>query len=199
MVMMSLSTQFPTLKNCRAHEVCGPGALPFALAMAARVAGAVMFVDALHERDQIYPFGAGRFVDMARVLSVRGTSQDDILWIAEEALRSGCVPVVIAHITKEISLTAGRRLQLAAEVGKSLGLFIVPEGMGSNAAETRWYCQAVRAQATAQLDSTLFQWTCNKNKTGTTGSWMVRWNETTRHIDCLSKAGDRSLSQAAAS
>lgn len=189
------------LKNRRVHEVCGPSAMTFALAMAAKATGAVMVVESLHSSDRLYPPGAGHFLDVSRLLVAQGSSPSELLWIAEEALRSGCVPVVIARVTEEISLTAGRRLQLAAEAGKSLGIFILPEGMGSNAAETRWRCMPLaRENSTGieQSDSTLFQWSCIKNKAGTNGSWVVRWNESTRDIDCLSQAGDRPVYEATA-
>lgn len=191
----------PVLKNCRAHEVCGPAALSFALAMAAQAKGPVMFVDFLRSPDRIHPLGAGGFMDMSRMLVAYGASQTELLWISEEALRSGCTPVVIARITGKINLTEGRRLQLAAEAGKSLGIFILPEGMGSNAAETRWHCIPITSENSggdAQSDSTLFQWSCIKNKAGTKRSWIIGWNETARHIDCLSQTGDRPLYEAAA-
>ena len=36
------------------------------------------------------------------------------------------------------TLKAGRRLQLAAGQGRATGIMIIPQGMGSNAAQTRW-------------------------------------------------------------
>ncbi|MCB1518827.1 MAG: hypothetical protein KDJ19_14585 [Hyphomicrobiaceae bacterium] len=187
---------FP-LRNRRAHEVTGPGAIAFALALAAGMQGPIMWVVHQHQTGQLHPGGVGRFIDPARLIVSRGASGLDLLWIAEEALRSGAVPLVVAQLGSDVDLTAGRRLQLAAEAGRALGLFILPEGLGSNAAETRWHC-IPRMARPEHLDSTLFEWVCIKNKSGTNGSWMTRWNDAAHHIDCLSETGDRPLSAAAA-
>jgi len=195
---MHFPDQIPKLKNRRVHEVCGPAAVPYALMMASRAAGTIMFIDAAHSAERLHPAGAGCFVDISRLLVARGKSQADILWIAEEALRSRCVPVVIARLPESVDLTAGRRLQLAAEAGRSLGLFLIRDGEGSNTAETRWHCTQVNTAPDRPLDSTLFQWTCIKNKTGTTGTWTVHWNAETHHINCLAPTGGGSLSQTAA-
>ena len=192
----------PPLIEGRVHEVCGPAAIPFCLISASQKKGPVIFVDSLKSNEYIYPNGAGCFMDMARLVLVHGASSKEILWITEEALRSGCVPVVISRATGTLSLTAGRRLQLAAEAGQSLGLLIIQEGAGSNAAQTRWHCSPVASSNNrpvdrrAGSDSTLFHFSCKKNKTGTLGSWMVRWNAAARDIDCLSKSAGRHISQA---
>ena len=91
--------------------------------------------------------------------------------------------VVVTQLTKPVDLTAGRRLQLAAEAGKTLGVFLIPEGMGSNATETRWRCLPY---FDAQ-DSTLHRWQLIKNKSGTLGGWVVRWDEQARRIIVVSK------------
>ncbi|MCB9993028.1 MAG: hypothetical protein H6873_05150 [Hyphomicrobiaceae bacterium] len=186
---------FP-LRNRRAHEVTGPGAVAFALALAAGMEGPVMWIVHQRQAERLHPGGVGRFIDPSRLIVSRGTSDLDLLWIAEEALRSGAVPLVVAQLGGDVDLTAGRRLQLAAEAGRALGLFILPEGLGSNAAETRWHCAPVMAPP-EHLDSTLFEWVCIKNKSGTNGSWTTRWNDAAHHIDCLSETGDRSLPAAA--
>ncbi len=63
------------------------------------------------------------------------TPQDDTdaLWAAEECLRSGSFGCVVAEIA-ELSLTASRRLQLAAEIGGCTGLLLRGDGgKGENA------------------------------------------------------------------
>jgi protein ImuA len=111
----------------------------------------------------------------------------DMLAVAEEALRSGSVSLVVMELSKPLGLTAGRRLQLAAEAGKSTALSIIPEGMGSNAAETRWQC----APVFDVRDSTLQHWKLIKNKSGTLGSWDVRWDAQARHINVVSEVAQR--------
>ncbi|MFV0303552.1 MAG: ImuA family protein [Paracoccus sp. (in: a-proteobacteria)] len=118
----------------------------------------------------------------------RAEGETDLLWCIEEALRSAPVGLVIAEPEKPLSLTAGRRLQLAAEAGRTTGLMLIREGAGSNATETRWACESVASPA---ADSTLHCWTLNKNKKGTCGSWIVNWNGATAAVHLVSEAGQR--------
>ena len=107
---------------------------------------------------------------------------------AEEALRSEGVGLVIAEPEKPLSLIAGRRLQLAAEAGRTTGLMLIREGQGSNAAETRWHCAP---NASERRDSTLHQWALSKNKKGTLGTWTVHWNGKTAAVHPVSATGKR--------
>jgi protein ImuA len=88
-----------------------------------------------------------------RLHLIRPANETDLLWAAEEALRSEGVGLVIAEPEKPLSLIAGRRLQLAAEAGRTTGLMLIREGQGSNAAETRWHCAP---NASERRDSTRF-------------------------------------------
>lgn len=190
--MQQFSNIYP-LRNRRAHEVTGPAATSFAFGMAARLKGPIMWIAPHSKVEKIHPTGAVKFIDPARLIVSFGNSELDLLWIAEEALRSGAVPLVVAQLGADIDLTAGRRLQLAAEAGKAMGVFLLPEGSGSNAAETRWHCTPVNSQNafSDSLDSTLFEWRCIKNKSGTNGKWVVRWNGAAHHIDLLPLTGQR--------
>ena len=95
--------------------------------------------------------------------------------------------LVIAEPQPPLSLTAGRRLQLAAEAGGTTGLMLIRDGQGSNAAETRWRCDPVAAGP----DSTLHRWSLIKNKSGTIGFWTVDWNGATAAVHLVSPAGKR--------
>lgn len=190
--MQQFADLYP-LRNRRAHEVTGPAAASFAFGMAGQLKGPVIWIMPEAKPEKINPIGATRFIDPARLIVCYGASQLDLLWMAEEALRSGAVPLVVTQLGADIDLTAGRRLQLAAEAGRAMGLFLLPEGAGSNAAETRWHCAPVNAQDSFSdsLDSTLFEWRCIKNKSGTNGNWVVRWNGAAHRIDLLSHTGER--------
>lgn len=177
---------FP-LRKRRAHEVCGPGALGFACALGANFNGPVLWISESWVADRINPDGINGFFDPHKLLLVRVADQTDMLAVAEEALRSRSVLFVVMELSKPMSLTAGRRLQLAAETGKTMALSIVPEGMGSNAAETRWYCTPLFDPE----DSTLQRWELIKNKSGTLGMWDVRWDAETRRVIVVSKAAQR--------
>ncbi len=88
--------------------------------------------------ETLYGPGLAAFgLSMPDLLVVLTNSSTDILWAAEEALREGAVGMVIAEIT-DLDLTASRRLQLAAETGRSLGLALRPATKTTTASVTRW-------------------------------------------------------------
>ncbi len=184
---------FPLRKN-RTHEVCGPGALVFACALTAHGKGPVFWVCESWKTDHINPPGFSSFFDPKRLFLARTKDQLEMLAVAEEALRSGVVPLVVLELSTPLSLLAGRRLQLAAEAGKSTGLCMIPQGMGSNSAETRWQCAPIFDQG----DSTLQRWEIIKNKTGTFAAWDVKWNAEARRIIVVSEAAQQQGSARAA-
>ena len=184
---MTATTDIPLpLRNARVHEACGPGAASFAVVAAAR-GGDVLWVREAWQTEAINPVGLSVFFDPSKLLLAQTGDQTETLAVAEEALRDGSVPLVILEITRPLNLREGRRLQLAAKAGNTTGLCLIPEGMGSNAAETRWHCTPVFDAG----DSTLMRWKIIKNKSGTLGSWHVRWNATSHRLDVVSPAGER--------
>ncbi|MDO5704905.1 MAG: hypothetical protein Q4G49_07495 [Paracoccus sp. (in: a-proteobacteria)] len=178
-------TAYPLLP-ARVHEVCGPAAIGFVLWTAQQMDADLLWVREEWCPEQLDPLGFGSF-DPARLVMVRTKAQTDTLAVAEEALRDGAVGLVVLEITAPLSLTAGRRLQLAAAAGGTTGLCLIPEGMGSNAAETRWHC----APVFDPQDSTLQLWRLIKNKSGTFGGWLVRWDAEARCVAVVSPAGER--------
>ena len=129
------------------------------------------------------PRGVGERLHLFRPMG-----ETDLLWCIEEALRAVPVSLVIAEPEKPLSLTAGRRLQLAAEAGRTTGLMLIRQEAGSNATETRWACEPLASQP---ADSTLHQWALNKNKKGTLGSWVLNWNGTSAAFHMVSEARQR--------
>ncbi|WP_037374270.1 ImuA family protein [Sediminimonas qiaohouensis] len=175
------------LAPARVHEAEGRGRQAFALLQAARHAGPLIWVLAAHAPHlpmlRGLPDGVGQ-----RLHVIRPGREIDLLWAVEEALRSPAAGLVIAEPSSPLSLTAGRRLQLAAEAGRTTGLMLIRAGQGSNAAETRWQCAPVAGE---DRDSTLHRWSLNKNKEGTTGIWTVHWNGATAAVHLVSAAGKR--------
>lgn len=184
--MSDLFDLFP-LRKGRTHEAFGPGASGFAFALGGVLGGTVLWIADSSRTEGINPAGFSLYLDPQRLLLARAGDQAEILAVAEEALRSGAVALVVMELGAPLGLTEGRRLQLAAEAGKSTGLCLLPEGMGSNAAETRWHCEPV-FDAT---DSTLQRWRSIKNKAGTLAVWDVRWDAETHRIIVVSETGKR--------
>ncbi|MDN3721626.1 hypothetical protein QW131_26800 [Roseibium salinum] len=138
---VKFSSVYPLRQN-RAHEVCGEGALVFAAIAAGQAEGMVVWVSE-RWRPVINPEGLTPYCDPGKLLVTRADSQLDVLASMETALRSRAAGMVVGELTGSIGLTEGRRLQLAAEAGHTRALIIIPEGTGSNAAETRWRCTGV--------------------------------------------------------
>jgi len=175
-------TAYP-LRPARVHEACGPSGASFALWSGAQIGGDMIWVREGWRPERLNPLGL-EGLDPARLILAQTKDQTDTLAVAEEALRDGAVPFVVLELSAPISLTAGRRLQLAAGAGRATGLCLIPEGAGSNAAETRWHCAPV---FDAQ-DSTRQRWSLIKNKSGTTGAWHVRWDPQAHRVAVVSPA-----------
>jgi protein ImuA len=154
------------LAPARVHEATGAGRLTFALALAGRLGGAVLWVQDARSRDGLYAPGMAALMDPARLVLARPTGALPVLQATEEALRSGAAPLVVAELAEAPDLTASRRLQLAAGTGGGRGLCLVPEArLRTNAAETRWRCAPVAGGGQ--------RWEIVKNKRGRLGVWEV--------------------------
>ncbi|MEK9645908.1 MAG: hypothetical protein VW547_10235, partial [Alphaproteobacteria bacterium] len=95
----------------------------------------------------LLPFG----IDPARVILVRARRDDDTLWAMEEGLRCPYLAAVVGEVG-EMSLTASRRLQLAAGESGVAALMLRPrtDRPAPSAAATRWRLGATaRSGATA--------------------------------------------------
>lgn len=131
------------LARARAHEVTGPARVVFALAAAARLSGPVLWVQPIWTPERLMGDGVAAWIDPGRLIVARGRTLVDLLWTAEEALRAGAVPLVVAELPSLPTLTATRRLHLAAEAGATRGpaplaLLLSPEPGGVPGIETRW-------------------------------------------------------------
>lgn len=185
-----LSDAFP-LRSARVHEICGVGAMSFA-AMAAQ--GRCLWIRESWLSDTLTPQGLMTFLDPSQLLLAHAKDQIDALAVAEEALKDGALPFVVIEVTRPLNLREGRRLQLAAKEGKATGLCLIPEGMGSNAAETRWKVTPIfdvpNHNPTGE-DSTLMRLEIIKNKSGTLKAWNVNWDGQTRRINVVSEVAQR--------
>lgn len=133
------------------HEVCGDGndavegaaAMLFAAGIAARTKGQVLWC--LTRPDLFAPALAQAGLSPGRVIYVEAADEKSLLLCFEEGLRHGGLGAVVAEVAR-LSMTATRRLQLAAEAGGTLGIAVRrfrhkaeanPYGQPS-AAVTRW-------------------------------------------------------------
>ncbi|MBD9527992.1 hypothetical protein IB235_14320 [Paracoccus sp. PAR01] len=177
------------LRSTRVHEACGPSAAVFAAIACSGTKGRLLWICEDRRMERLLPTGLAEFIDPDRLMVADTRNQTDTLAVAEEALKDGAIALVVMEITRPLNLREGRRLQLAAKAGNATGLCLIPEGMGSNAAETRWRCSPVFDPEDGG-DSTLMQWEIIKNKKGTLGAWHVRWNAATHRLDVVSPVAD---------
>jgi protein ImuA len=128
----------------RAHEACGPSRHLFALLAGARLAGPILWLHPAWEQDRLNGDGVQPVLAPGRLVFGATRTPRDTLWAAEEALRAGVVPLVVAELAAPPALTPVRRLHLAAEAGARDGaaplmLLLTPGEGGAQGIETRWH------------------------------------------------------------
>ncbi len=187
--MTKLEQVFP-LQAQRVHEVCGAGAFSFAAMACGQVDATILWLQSGWQTEQLNPTGLTQFVSPKKLVMVHADTHKDLLACSEDGLRSGAVSLVICEVTQKLDLTAGRRLQLAAEEGGSTGILIIPEGAGSNATQTRWHCSPIfEGGHTSNKNLTLQDWQLIKNKSGTLTNWKVYWDAKTHRVIVVSEDG----------
>jgi hypothetical protein len=70
------------------------------------------------------PAAAALGIDLKRLIVIRPKSREDGWWSLDQALRCSAVGAVWSSLPEEMDDRLARRLQLAAEAGGTLGLFI---------------------------------------------------------------------------
>ncbi len=129
------------LARGRVHEICGPARRTLAAFVMARCEGPVLWLMPGWQAERPNPAGLAALADPCRLILALPRRPEDILWAAEEALRSGVVPLVVAEMPGPPGLTPMRRLQLATQGAGAgaVGLVLTPGDGGAAGAETRWH------------------------------------------------------------
>jgi protein ImuA len=140
-----------TLRRGRLHEFCGPSRLMLAAGVMSRSEGPVVWIRPGWGPERLNAAGLQPLANPARLLLVRADRDEAALWAAEEALRSGVVPLVVIETSALPGLTPVRRLHLAAGAGMEaagregttapLGLLLTPGQGGAAGVESRWHLQ----------------------------------------------------------
>ena len=138
------------------HEVAGTGpdvehgtpATLFVAGVLARLRGTVLWV--LEHRDLFAPALAGVGLHPARVLHAEAGKPRAVLLMMEEGLRHHGLAGVVGELSGRLTLTASRRLQLAAEQSGTLAIALRRSHRYDDpaldepcAASTRWRITAV--------------------------------------------------------
>jgi protein ImuA len=120
------------LQQARVHECNGRSRVGFAMIVAAQITGHVFWIAPKWQRETLNPDGMRAFTKPQNFTFITPARPEDILWVMEETLRSGAVPLVVAQMPSLPSLTAVRRLHLAAEHSTTapLGLLLTASDSG---------------------------------------------------------------------
>lgn len=157
----------------RVHAVRGRASNGFLTALAARSCGPVFWCCLADAQEQPYMEGMRQFgVHPGRIIVAECESQANLLGCAETSLASGAAPLVVAQLEGRCDRLAGRRLQLAAERGESLGLIAVKERGTLAWAETGWDTHPLASQSSRP------KWMLSlvRSRRSTTRSWTVEWD-----------------------
>lgn len=181
------------LPRAALHEVLavdGGSAAGFCGALLARLAqgtGAVLWCRRGRGRGLYGPGLAAFGLDAARLIVVQGRTPVDVLWVMEEALRSGALAAVLGE-TDDLDATAARRLQLAAEGGHGTAALLLRRDRGEpqpTPALTRWRIAAAPGGLTGGRPGVgRPRWRVDLLKArggilGEARSWLVEWRDGT--------------------
>ena len=191
------------------HEVAGYGAdiqhgaasALFAAGILARMEGPVLWV--LERRDLFAPGLAGAGLHPDRVVYAQAGRRDALL-VMEEGLRHRGLAGVAAEISGRITLSASRRLQLAAEATGVTALLLRRPGRGESdlagavAAVTRWRIGALPsappipdAPDVPGLGRVRWRLDLLRCRGGRTGSWIVEACDASGRLDMVAPLADR--------
>lgn len=197
------------------HEVAGTGAdvqhgaasAMFAAGILARIDGKVLWV--LEQPDLFAPGLAAAGLHPDRVIYAQAGRRDTLL-VMEDGLRHRGLAGVVAELSGRISLTASRRLQLAAEATGVTALLLRRPGnggadlVGANAALTRWRIAAhpsgppiPEAPEVPGLGRAQWRLDLLRSRGGRTGSWIVEACDATGRLDMVAALADRPAAQGA--
>ena len=155
----------------------------------ARARPVVWIAPRITARESLYAPGlAGFGLDPSDLIAVRvpPSSQEGFtataLWAMEEALRAPTVGLVCAEI-EDMSLTASRRLQLAAETGGGMGLLLrrdMGNALPPTACVSRWRIAALPggpAEYSNLPGATRWQAELLRARGGRPKTWQLEWND----------------------
>lgn len=163
-----------SLALARVHEGCGPSRRMLALMVARALDGPVFWLRPAWAAEHLNPPGIAGDVNPGRITTVEARRPEDILWTMEEVLRSGAVPLCVADLPAPPSLTAVRRMHLAAETGMAegtvapLGLLLTPGAGGAAGVESRWHLAPDHAPGVSR-----WRLTRTRARTAPVQSWQV--------------------------
>jgi protein ImuA len=193
------------------HEIAGSGAeeedaavaAAFLTGILARLKPELPVLWCLAEGDLYGPGLAAFGLDTRRLILAQARHSREVLWAMEEGLRSPALAAVVGELEK-LSLSASRRLLLAAEASGVTGFALrrwrngeraAAQRLAPNAAQTRWRVKALPGEipvAEPGIGQARWQvelWRC---RGGVPASWMVEVCGATGYVSLVAALADRS-------
>lgn len=188
------------------HEVAGGGmgvvdgaaAALFAAGIVARLEGWVLWC--LTRPDLFAPALAQAGLDPDRVIYVEAGDEISVLACFEEGLRHGALSAVVAEVAR-LSMTASRRLQLAAESTGTLGIALRRWRRPAEAADfglptaavTRWRITAVPSAKLPVPGVGRARWLVElmRVRSGESADWIVESCDETGRLGVPADLGNR--------
>ena len=173
-----------SLRRGRVHELCGPSRIQLAARIMGKTRGPVVWIRPGWLPERLNAAGLQPLADPARLILVQADRDEGLLWAAEEALRSGAAPLVVAELLAPPALTPTRRLHLAAETGSEaarreegpapLGLILLPGRGGAQGVESRWHIAPAPSRARLWSEEESFTLTRLRARLLPPASWSLR-------------------------
>jgi protein ImuA len=167
------------------HEVAGAvddgAALGFCAVLAGRLAAERPVLWCQPEFDLYAPGLAALGLDPARLVAAAARRPADRLWAVEEGLRCQALAAAVIELD-DLDMTAGRRLQLAAEASGVTGFVLHPAGLRTAAASvavTRWTVISAGhgVHRSKWLGPSRWQIELMRCRGGRPGRWLIEWTE----------------------
>lgn len=131
----------------RVHECKGTSKIIFALWLAQKAKGTILWINETHNQETLNPDGIYPYVNPAQFLFANIRHKEDILWCTEEAMRYAACPLIIVNISSfNPGLTPIRRINLAGGKTKENVMVILltsDKYEGVQGVETRWNMEPI--------------------------------------------------------
>jgi protein ImuA len=130
----------------------------------------------------LFPLALKAFgVEPDRVIFIHLTTDKEVLWVMEEALKCTGLSAVIGEV-REVDFKQSRRLQLAVEQSHVTGFILRnrSDKMGSTACAARWQIKPVPSEPVDSLPGLGFpRWQVEllRVRNGQPGNWIIEWSE----------------------
>ncbi|WP_420549578.1 ImuA family protein [Curvivirga sp.] len=162
-----LSSSFQQIDSClpeagipshAVHAINGPAALFFLLRLLSVPLTGQTILWCRSAKAREVPYGPALLeygLNPEDILFVQCDNMQDLLWSYEEALKSRAIRIAVLEPEAVINLIESRRLQLAAEIGGSIGFLLSqnPDYVSrANALFSRWYISPLPTAGNYQID-----------------------------------------------